>query len=202
MEIFPMKVSREEMAQNRIRILTEAAQLFREKGFAAMSVAEVMKAAGLTHGGYAAGARSDTADLGAFIDAYLSIPHGEHPELGCPMAALAGLMRDQAPEVRAAMAERLGAQLVSLADAMPGEDGVSRPRAPTRSISANTSSTAGPPRPNEIDSCVDHCPPAAAHQRRSVCDIDCLNKMIVGMARPLKGGHYGRAWAQRDGCDQ
>ena len=82
-----MKVSREQMAQNRIRILTEAARLFREKGFAAVSVAEVMKAAGLNAWwllwpfqiegrsdceaiGFAAGARSDTADLGSF-DAYL-----------------------------------------------------------------------------------------------------------------------------------
>lgn len=143
---FAMKVSREQMAQNRIRILTEAARLFREKGFAAVSVAEVMKAAGLTHGGFyghfkskddliaqaigfASGTRSDTADLGAFIDAYLSILHSEHPELGCPMAALAGLMRDQAPEARAAMAERIGAQLNSIAEAMPGADGVSKRRA-------------------------------------------------------------------------
>lgn len=141
-----MKVSREQMAQNRIRILTEAARLFCEKGFAAVSVAEVMKAAGLTHGGFyghfkskddliaqvigfASGSRSDTADLGAFIDAYLSILHREHPELGCPMAALAGLMRDQAPEARAAMAERLGAHIDSLAEAMPGADGASKRRA-------------------------------------------------------------------------
>jgi TetR/AcrR family transcriptional regulator, transcriptional repressor for nem operon len=145
-EIFAMKVSREQAAQNRIRILTEAARLFREKGFTSVSVAEVMKAAGLTHGGFygqfkskddliaqaiafASGSQSDTTDLSAFIDAYLSIPHIQHPELGCPMAALAGLMRDQAPEARAAMAERLGAHLDSLANAMPGETGASRRRA-------------------------------------------------------------------------
>lgn len=141
-----MKVSREQAAQNRIRILTEAARLFREKGFTSVSVAEVMKAAGLTHGGFygqfkskddliaqaiafASGSQSDTTDLSAFIDTYLSIPHIQHPELGCPMAALAGLMRDQAPEARAAMAERLGAHLDSLANAMPGETGASRRRA-------------------------------------------------------------------------
>jgi TetR/AcrR family transcriptional regulator, transcriptional repressor for nem operon len=141
-----MRVSREQMTQNRIRILTEAARLFREKGFAAVSVAEVMKAAGLTHGGFyghfkskddliahaisfASGSQADSADLGVFIDAYLSIPHSQHPELGCPMAALAGLMRDQAPEARAAMAARIGAQIDTLANAMPGEDDVSRRRA-------------------------------------------------------------------------
>ena len=46
-----MKVSKEQMTENRGRILTEAGRLFRDKGFDAVSVAEVMKAAGLTHGG-------------------------------------------------------------------------------------------------------------------------------------------------------
>lgn len=39
-----MKVSREQMAENRSRILAEAARLFRDKGFDAVSVVEVMKA--------------------------------------------------------------------------------------------------------------------------------------------------------------
>ena len=51
-EFFEMKVSREQMAENRQRILEVAGQLFREKGFDAVSVAVVMKAAGLTHGGF------------------------------------------------------------------------------------------------------------------------------------------------------
>ncbi len=133
-----MKVSREQMAQNRERILTEASRLFRAKGFAAVSVAEVMKAAGLTHGGFyghfrskddliaqaicqATDSQSEADGLAAFIDAYLSAPHRDHPEFGCPMAALAGLMRDQAPEVRAAMAGRLAEQIDRLAGAMPGD---------------------------------------------------------------------------------
>src|SRR5215217_1833227 len=112
-EIFKMRVSREQMVENRHRILDAASRLFREKGFDAVSVAEVMKAAGLTHGGFyghfrskddliahairhAEGSQSATDDIGAWIDAYLSTPHRDHPELGCPTAALAGLMRDQA----------------------------------------------------------------------------------------------------------
>lgn len=51
-EKFEMKVSREKMAENRDRILDVASRLFREKGFDAVSVSEVMKAAGLTHGGF------------------------------------------------------------------------------------------------------------------------------------------------------
>src|SRR5438477_4456352 len=47
-----MKVSREQAAQNRERILDVAAQLFRERGFDGIGVADLMKEAGLTHGGF------------------------------------------------------------------------------------------------------------------------------------------------------
>ncbi|MDB5924847.1 MAG: TetR family transcriptional regulator, partial [Betaproteobacteria bacterium] len=47
-----MKVSREQAAENRERILDAAAQLFRERGFEGIGVADLMKAAGLTHGGF------------------------------------------------------------------------------------------------------------------------------------------------------
>ena len=47
-----MKVSREQAAKNRERILDTAARLFRERGFEGIGVADTMKAAGLTHGGF------------------------------------------------------------------------------------------------------------------------------------------------------
>ena len=47
-----MKVSREQAAQNLERILHTAAQLFRERGFEGIGVADLMKEAGLTHGGF------------------------------------------------------------------------------------------------------------------------------------------------------
>ena len=148
-----MKVSREQMAENRSRILTEAGRLFREKGFEAVSVAEVMKAVGLTHGGFyghfrskndliahaighAAGSQSATDGIDAWIDAYLSRPHRDHSGLGCPTAALAGLMRQQAPEARASMARVLAEQIDSLADVMPGADAAERRLAAIGSWSA------------------------------------------------------------------
>lgn len=148
-----MKVSREQMAQNRDRILTEAGRLFRDRGFAAVSVAEVMKAAGLTHGGFYGhfGSKDDliaqtidhvlgngTAldDLDAWIDTYLSTPHRDHPERGCPTAALAGLMRDQSGEARKSMAQGLAGQIDRLAQAMPGADAAVRRRAAIGSWSA------------------------------------------------------------------
>src|SRR3954465_8516402 len=47
-----MKVSREQATQNRERILDAAARLFRERGFDGIGVADLMKEAGLTHGGF------------------------------------------------------------------------------------------------------------------------------------------------------
>ena len=47
-----MRVSREQAGENRIRVITRAGELFREKGFEGIGVADLMKAAGLTHGGF------------------------------------------------------------------------------------------------------------------------------------------------------
>lgn len=133
-----MKVSREQMAENRGRILSEAARLFRDRGFEAVSVAEVMKAAGLTHGGFyghfaskddliaqtLAHALADdrsTGDLDAFLSAYLSPAHRDAPASGCPTAAFASDARRQTPEARAAMAAGLAAQIARLTATLQGE---------------------------------------------------------------------------------
>ena len=47
-----MRVSREQAAANRDRIIDAAASLFRAKGFGGIGVADIMKAAALTHGGF------------------------------------------------------------------------------------------------------------------------------------------------------
>jgi TetR/AcrR family transcriptional regulator, transcriptional repressor for nem operon len=47
-----MRVSREKFAENRTRILDVACDLFRENGFDGIGVSDIMKAAGLTHGGF------------------------------------------------------------------------------------------------------------------------------------------------------
>jgi TetR/AcrR family transcriptional repressor of nem operon len=47
-----MRVTREHFLENREKILAAASRLFREKGYEAVGVADVMKAAGLTHGGF------------------------------------------------------------------------------------------------------------------------------------------------------
>ncbi|MFM2372616.1 MAG: hypothetical protein RIS85_2338, partial [Pseudomonadota bacterium] len=108
----PMRVSREQMSANRARILEEAGRLFRDRGFDAVTVADVMKAAGLTHGGFYGHFASKDALIAAsvahtmerqdaglsdnfarLLDAYLTPQHRDAAALGCPTAALAGLLR-------------------------------------------------------------------------------------------------------------
>jgi TetR/AcrR family transcriptional regulator, transcriptional repressor for nem operon len=47
-----MKVSKQEADANRERIVEVASRLFREKGFNGIGVADLMKTAGMTHGGF------------------------------------------------------------------------------------------------------------------------------------------------------
>jgi TetR/AcrR family transcriptional repressor of nem operon len=47
-----VKVTRKKAAENRDRIVEMAARLFRERGYEGVGVADLMKEAGLTHGGF------------------------------------------------------------------------------------------------------------------------------------------------------
>ncbi|XUY28673.1 TetR/AcrR family transcriptional regulator [Agrobacterium sp. rho-8.1] len=116
-----MKVTREQVAENRRRILDSASRLFRSKGVDAVSVAEVMQCAGLTHGGFYGhfSSKDDlvaqallhilTSDVGGpfsllgYLKHYLSAEHRDNPGEGCPFAALASEMRHQSPQARAVM---------------------------------------------------------------------------------------------------
>lgn len=133
-----MRVSREQMAENRRRILDAASRLFREKGFQAVTVAEVMKAAGLTHGGFYGhfGSKDDLVaqtlahalapytggrdDLCAYLDAYLSPLHRDNTADGCPTAGLAADIRHQTAAARVAMTEGLRSQIDRISEALPG----------------------------------------------------------------------------------
>jgi TetR/AcrR family transcriptional repressor of nem operon len=137
-----MRVSREQMQANRLRILDAASRLFREKGFDAVSVAEVMKAAGLTHGGFYG--HFDSKDdlvaqaiahiftvqeagqggqgLAAYLDAYLSPWHRDRVGEGCPTAALVADIRRQAAAARTAMTEGFRSQIDRVAAAIPADD--------------------------------------------------------------------------------
>ncbi|ASY62002.1 Transcriptional regulator, TetR family [Sinorhizobium sojae CCBAU 05684] len=142
-----MKVSREQMAENRRRILDAASRLFRDKGFDAVSVAEVMKAAGLTHGGFyghfnskddliaqtlahvLAANSAGGLDIRAYADAYLSPRHRDNAAGGCPIAGLAAAIRHQTPAARSAMTEGLRSQIHRIDAALPELDPADRRRA-------------------------------------------------------------------------
>lgn len=144
-----MKVSRQQMAANRERLLDIASRLFRERGFEGVSVADVMQAAGLTHGGFyghfaskealaaeaAAHALMQTASrwsatlessgMGALeriVDAYLSPRHRDQPGAGCAIAALGPDVARQADPVRAAFAAEVESLITVLSGFLPGED--------------------------------------------------------------------------------
>ncbi|CAN7354783.1 TetR/AcrR family transcriptional regulator [Mesorhizobium sp. LjNodule214] len=141
-----MKVSREQMAENRRRILDVASLLFRDKGFDAVSVAEVMKAAGLTHGGFYGhfSSKDDLiaqtlahvlaveagggGDFRAYVDAYLSPRHRDNAAGGCPTAGLAAAIRHQTPAARSAMTEGLRSQIDRIGKALPELDAADRRR--------------------------------------------------------------------------
>lgn len=131
-----MRVTREQMQANRTRILDAAGRLFREKGFDAVSVAEVMKAAGLTHGGFyghfeskddliaqaiahifSAGLQGPD-DLESYLDAYLSPLHRDSIAKGCPTAALIADVRRQTPAARLAMTAGFRSQIDRIASAI------------------------------------------------------------------------------------
>ncbi|MEV0875583.1 TetR family transcriptional regulator [Streptomyces sp. NPDC049950] len=112
------RVSQAQAEENRRRVVDTASRLFREQGMQ-VSVANLMKAAGLTHGAFykqfaskealvdeatahafAELARRHSAGLErhhgqhaaarqALIDTYLSDEHRDAPADGCPVAALA-----------------------------------------------------------------------------------------------------------------
>lgn len=131
-----MKVSRERMREHRDRILAAAARLFRERGFEDVTVAQVMKAAGLTHGGFYGHfaskaelinqALAHLRDIGgaqspaSHVDAYLSKQHRDNRGSGCPVAALGSEAARAPAEVRAALSRTIQAEIDRLAAAFPG----------------------------------------------------------------------------------
>ena len=124
-----MRYPAEETAAKHERIVKEASRLFRERGFENVSVSEVMKAAGLTHGAFYAhfGSKEELQaaavaygikvslgrmqrikkNRGSYADRYLSRWHRDNPGDGCTMAALAQEMARSTPELKAAFEQGL-----------------------------------------------------------------------------------------------
>ena len=134
-----MRVTREQMARNRLRILDAASELFRDKGFDAVTVAEVMNAAGLTHGGFYGhfNSKDDLVantlghvfkfessapfDLSDYVERYLSPLHRDNPGKGCPTAGMVAEVRHQSDIARKVMSDGTRAQIDRLSGGFSGD---------------------------------------------------------------------------------
>ena len=150
-----MKVSKEKMAEHREKIIASAAKRFRERGFEGIGVAELMKEAGLTHGGFyghfaskeelvelalARAMRDSTAKwekvmaeaqgdpLQALAEFYLSLRHCKNPGTGCLFPSLGGEIARQPTGVRSAVTDGLQRFLSLLGRAIRGKTEKTRRR--------------------------------------------------------------------------
>lgn len=149
-----MKVTKAQAQANRARVVETASTLFRERGYDGVGVADLMAAAGFTHGGFYKHFRSK-ADLAAesaacgiaqtaaltagvdtseFVRLYLSREHRDARATGCTMAALGGDAARQPQAVRATFAAGIESLLAALShEGFPSDDGDSG-RARAKSI--------------------------------------------------------------------
>jgi TetR/AcrR family transcriptional regulator, transcriptional repressor for nem operon len=148
-----MKVSREQAAQNRERIVETAARLFRERGFEGIGVADLMKEAGLTHGGFyghfsskedlkaeastralmrslavlsKVAERAPGDPLSAVAEAYLTSRHRDNPGAGCLLAALGPDVSRQGPAVRRSVTDYVRGAVDLLATLVAGRSKAAR----------------------------------------------------------------------------
>ncbi|MFL7961254.1 TetR/AcrR family transcriptional regulator [Pseudomonas kielensis] len=129
-----MRVTKAQAQANREHIVETASVLFRERGFDGVGVADLMAAAGFTHGGFykhfgskadlmaEAAARSLAQsltnnaglDVPGFVNLYVSRNHRDAPGGGCTMAALCGDAARQSPELKATFSSGIENMLAAL----------------------------------------------------------------------------------------
>lgn len=140
-----MRVSREKAAEHRDRIVESAGSLFREKGFDGVAVADLMKAAGLTHGGFYGHFESKDAlvaeavsrilggsverwrkyaeddpggALARIVTRYLSAETRDNPASACAVPSLGAEVTRQGPAARRAFTEGIRGLLSTLGGLM------------------------------------------------------------------------------------
>lgn len=141
-----MRYSEDHKAKTHQLILDEAARRFRRDGVGATGLQPLMKALGLTHGGFYAhfkskdelvekalrhavdGLKASLAmhtgpdvPLAALLDTYLSDAHRANPEQGCPLPTISAELgqRGQQSEITDEVVED---RLDNIAGKLPGED--------------------------------------------------------------------------------
>ncbi|TFV76429.1 TetR/AcrR family transcriptional regulator [Bradyrhizobium frederickii] len=142
-----MRYSREHKQETHDRIVKKASVRLREKGAHGIGVADLMKEAGLTHGGFYAHFDSREAlvieafgyamdrsmehwrkitdevspekRLVLIAEAYLSALHRDNPGHGCSIPALGAEIARESPKARKAFAGKLDEMIEQLADYIP-----------------------------------------------------------------------------------
>jgi TetR/AcrR family transcriptional repressor of nem operon len=143
-----MRYSREHKLETHARIVKKASVRLREKGAHGIGVADLMKEAGLTHGGFYAHFDSREAlvieafthamdrstarwrklaeqtppekRLAMIVNTYLTPLHRDDPGHGCSIPALGAEIARESPKTRRAFAGRLEQMIDTLAAQLPG----------------------------------------------------------------------------------
>jgi len=141
-----MRYSKEHKQETHTRIVKKAAVLLREKGAHGVGVADLMKEAGLTHGGFYAHFDSREAlvieafayamdrstdrwrqiaaqtppdkRLATIIDSYMTAVHRDDPGHGCAVPVLGAEIVRESPKTRKAFATKLDQMLDMMAEQM------------------------------------------------------------------------------------
>jgi TetR/AcrR family transcriptional repressor of nem operon len=158
-----MRHSKIEKASTHKRIVTLAAKKFREEGLAGIGIADLMKEADLTVGGFykhfksrdalvaeamgsalemwkdqvdaaAAGGPAVTYDL--LVDDYLSEAHRDHPGTGCTVGALAGDLARSDKRTRAVTTRKIRNNIELLATLIKGTTKIDKDTARSRAVMA------------------------------------------------------------------
>jgi TetR/AcrR family transcriptional repressor of nem operon len=152
-----MRMSKEAMARHHEEIVTAASRMLRERGIEGTSVADLMQAAGLTHGGFyrhfdskealvaeaaqsiydnlvqglATKAKKTTeADaIADYVEKYLTRYHVSHPGAGCVMAALGVEAAREGADVQRVFANGTQRTIDKLAAGLSGTPGERRAKA-------------------------------------------------------------------------
>jgi len=143
-----MRYSREHKLETHARIVKRASVRLREKGAHGVGVADLMKDAGLTHGGFYTHFDSREAlvieafayamdrsterwrklseqtppdkRFAAIVNAYLSAVHRDDPGHGCAVPSLGAEIARESPKTRKAFAAKLEQMIGMLAEQIPG----------------------------------------------------------------------------------
>jgi TetR/AcrR family transcriptional regulator, transcriptional repressor for nem operon len=143
-----MRYSREHKLETHARIVKRASVRIREKGAHGIGVADLMKDAGLTHGGFYAHFDSREAlvieafayamdrsnerwrklaeqtppdkRLAAIVEQYLTPLHRDDPGHGCAVPTLGAEIARESPKTRKAFAAKLEQMIGLLAEQIPG----------------------------------------------------------------------------------